>query len=224
MPFSHHLTAASLSRYLLRRDWTVRSDSSFRCRRLIIRAPSSDATITVATAFGSNSGPCFAPFPGLLHDRLQATQPEAEGFRGMRAEDRIPIIGLDCSVQDWTTAWHRGPVINKVSNVLFELLDAVRLFIQIQKPHFPGGLPGVIECLRREFLLTGEMTVDAALLSPVAAMSSLSKGSFVAALIKRSARQPRQFCAVFVRPWSWPACFQSFETDRSFQSVSLQPL
>jgi hypothetical protein len=58
----------------------------------------------------------------LLHDRLQATQPETEGFRGVRAQDRISVVGLDCSVQNRTTARHRGPVIDKISNVLLELL------------------------------------------------------------------------------------------------------
>src|SRR5260370_21490633 len=46
----------SVSRYRFRCCCTRRSAPSFRSRRLIIRPPSSDATINVATAAGSTPG------------------------------------------------------------------------------------------------------------------------------------------------------------------------
>ena len=110
-----------------------------------------------------NPGSCLAVFPGLLHDDLQATQPGSKSFGDPRPKDGIAIIGVDCGVQDWTSACNRGPVLHEVRDKLLELFDTVCFLIHMQEAGVPGGLPRVIERLRGKLLFAREVPVDSAL-------------------------------------------------------------
>src|SRR5689334_6075670 len=86
---------------------------------------------------GIHSGPCFAPFLSLLHDRLQTTQPRTKSFADVCPEDRIAIVRIDGSVQNWTSARNWRPVINEIRDELLELFYTVRLFIHMQQTSVP---------------------------------------------------------------------------------------
>jgi hypothetical protein len=81
----------------------------------------------------------------LLYYDLQATQPGSEGFRDVRPKDRIAIVRIDRGVQNRTSTRNWWPVLEEIRDELFEFFDTIRLFIHMQQPGVPGGLPRIVE-------------------------------------------------------------------------------
>jgi hypothetical protein len=99
-------------------------------------------------------------------------------------KDGIAVVRIDSGVQNRTSARNGGPVVNEIRDQLFELFDAIRLLVDMQLTSVPGGRPGVVECFGREFFLTREVAVDAALFQAGRLHEIAQRTAFVSAFIK----------------------------------------
>jgi hypothetical protein len=139
----------------------------------------------------------------------------------VRAKNRIAIVSIDRSVQNRTSACNGGPALDEIRDELLELFYTIRLFIHMQQPRVPGGLPRIVERFRGEFLFTGEVAVDAPFFRLVASISSLSELPSYPRLLKIGAAASTIFRRVCWL-WSLPCPF-SIGWDHSVRSNCIAP-